>query len=96
MVNIGARQCFGLLSSGLTNADKLVMQFSVNLNLHSFFFNLTELCFFFYKSEVVQQHEFERLNVSKTFQYWILVMLGTEDNTDWNEQKNEQVSYAFT
>lgn len=29
-----------------------------------------------------------------SFQY--LMILGTEDNTDWNEQKNEQVSYVFT
>lgn len=96
MVNIGVRQSFGLLSSGLTNAHKLVMQFSVYPNLHSFFFNLTGPCFFSYKSEVVQQREFVRLNVSMSFQYLVLMILGTEENTDWNKQKNKQFSYTFT
>lgn len=70
-----------------------------------FFLIWLSLCFFFYKSELVQQHGFVRLNVSKNFQSWVffntyfqyLLILGTEDNTEWKEQKNEQVSCtAFT
>lgn len=96
MVNVGARHdvLASILHAWLMYPSRWC-NFRWTL-IYILFFNLSESCFSFSKSEVVRQHEFMRINTFKNFQYSVLMILSTEDNIDWNGQKNEQFSYAFT